>query len=127
MSASLEHSTCYESYINNSQNLKAFCACMKRKYYEFFSVSLDPGLPPRSFHDYLRKLGAIYQSEYFSGDVDVERLNHFFLSRPISLNVPEFSFVLVTEDQTCNAVISITTHAGVGEIPLCFLKSLLLV
>jgi hypothetical protein len=45
---------------------------------------------------------------------------------PISPNVPEFSFVLVSEDQACNAVMSIKAN-GVDEILWFFFKSLLLV
>jgi hypothetical protein len=40
--------------------------------------------------------------------------------------VPEFSFVSVTEDEVYNAVMSIKSNAaGVDEIPLSFVKSLL--
>jgi hypothetical protein len=40
--------------------------------------------------------------------------------------VPEFSFVLVTEDEVYNAVMSIKPNAaGVDEIPFSFIKSLL--
>jgi hypothetical protein len=39
---------------------------------------------------------------------------------------PVFSFVLVTEDEVCNAVMSNQSNAaGVDEIPLSFIKSLL--
>jgi hypothetical protein len=45
---------------------------------------------------------------------------------PVSTNVPEFSFVSVTEDEVCNAVLSIKSNpAGVDEIHLSFIKSLL--
>jgi hypothetical protein len=40
--------------------------------------------------------------------------------------VPEFSFVSVTENEVCNCVMSIKSNAaGVDEIPLRFIKSLL--
>jgi hypothetical protein len=88
-------------------------------------------------YDNLRRLGVINGSERFSGDVDVERLNIFFLTGPslstgfdfdvsVSTNMPEFSFVSVTEDEVRNAVMSIKSNAaGVDEIPLSFIKSLL--
>jgi hypothetical protein len=45
---------------------------------------------------------------------------------PVSTNVPEFSFVLVTEVEVYNAVMSIKPHAaGVDEIPLSFITVLL--
>jgi hypothetical protein len=45
---------------------------------------------------------------------------------PVSTNVPEFSFVSVTEDEVVNAVICImSTAAGVDEINLSFIKSFL--
>jgi hypothetical protein len=43
---------------------------------------------------------------------------------PVSTNVPEFSFVSVTEDDVFNAVMSIKSNtAGVNEISLSFIKS----
>jgi hypothetical protein len=46
---------------------------------------------------------------------------------PVSTNVPEFSFVSVTEDEVFNAVMSIieSNAARVDEIPLSFINSLL--
>jgi hypothetical protein len=45
---------------------------------------------------------------------------------PVSTNVPEFSFVLVTEVEVYNAVMSIKSNAaGVDEIPLSFITVLL--
>jgi hypothetical protein len=42
---------------------------------------------------------------------------------PVSTNVPEFSFVSVTEDEVFNAVMSIKSNdAGVDEIPLSLFK-----
>jgi hypothetical protein len=45
---------------------------------------------------------------------------------PVSTNVPEFSFLSVTEDEVFNAVMSIKSNvAVVDEIHLSFIKSLL--
>jgi hypothetical protein len=45
---------------------------------------------------------------------------------PDSTKVPEFSFVSVTKHEVCNAVMPIKSNdAGVDEIPLSFIKSLL--
>jgi hypothetical protein len=113
-------------------------ALVERKYSQFVSVNLDPDLSPRKLYDNnLRRLGVINGPERFNGDVDVERPSSFFWPRPslstgidfdvpVSTNVPEFSFVSVTEDEVFNAVMSIKSNAaGVGEIPLSFIKSLL--
>jgi hypothetical protein len=70
-------------------------------------------------YDNLCKLGVVNKSEGFGADVDVERVNSFFLSRqsvgvnidlvePFSSNVPEFS---VTQSEVCNAVMSIKSNA----------------
>jgi hypothetical protein len=46
---------------------------------------------------------------------------------PVFTNVPGLTFVTVTEDEVCNAVMSIKSNAaGVYEIPLSFIKSLCL-
>jgi hypothetical protein len=83
----------------------------------------------------LRRLGVINGPEKFGGEVDVERLSSFLLTKsslstgidfdvPVSTNVPEFSFVSVTEDEVFNAVMSIKSNAaGMDEIPLSFVKS----
>jgi hypothetical protein len=92
------------------------------------NLFLDPGLSPRKLYENLRRLGVINSPKKFNGDVDGKRLSSFYLTRPSlstgidfgvpdSTNVPEFSFISVTEDEVCNA--------GVGEIPLSFIKSLL--
>jgi hypothetical protein len=45
---------------------------------------------------------------------------------PVSTNVPEPSFVSVTDDKVCNAVMSIKSNAArMAEIPWGFIKSLL--
>jgi hypothetical protein len=107
-------------------------ALVNRKYSQFVSINLDPGLPPNKLYD---GLGVINCPERFSGNVDVERFSSFFLTRPslstgisfdvpVSTNVPELSFVSVTEDEVFNAVMSIKLNAaGVDEIPLSFIKS----
>jgi hypothetical protein len=69
-------------------------ALVERKYPEFVSVNLDPGLLPRKLYDNLRKLGVIYRAEKF-GDVDVQRLSYFFYETIIDFNVPVFSNVNV--------------------------------
>jgi hypothetical protein len=48
------------------------------------------------------------------------------LSSGIDFDVPDFSFVSVTEDKVCNAVMSIKSNAArVDKIPLSFIKSLM--
>jgi hypothetical protein len=83
----------------------------------------------------LRRLGVFNGPERFGGEVDVERLSSFLLTRPslstgidfdvpVSTNVPEVSFVSVTEDEVFNAVMSIKSNAaGVDKISLSFVKS----
>jgi hypothetical protein len=96
-------------------------ALVERKFSELFLLNLDP---PKKLYDNLRRLGFINGCERFNGDVDVERLSSFFLrdrrlSTGIDFDVPEFSFVSVTEDEVFNAVMSIKSNAaGVDEIPL---------
>jgi hypothetical protein len=70
-------------------------ALVERKYSQFVSINLEPGLPPKKLYDNLRRLGFNNGLERFIGDVDVERLSSFFLSRPslstgIDFDVPEF-------------------------------------
>jgi hypothetical protein len=87
---------------------------VERKYSQFVSINHDPGLPLMRLYDNLRRLGVINDPERFRG-FDV----------PVSTNVPEFSFVAVTEDEVFNAVMSIKSNAaGVDEIPLSVIKSL---
>jgi hypothetical protein len=52
-------------------------ALVERRYSEFVSVNLDPGLPLRKLNDNLRRLGVINGSDRFTGYVDVERLSSF--------------------------------------------------
>jgi hypothetical protein len=70
-------------------------------------------------------------------ELDVERLNNYFLTRPLlngageyavscTNNVHEFSFATVSESEICDAVMSIRSEAaGVDEIQLSFIKLLL--
>jgi hypothetical protein len=69
-------------------------------------------------------------------EMDVERLNNYFLTRPLLSgadefvvsrpnNVPEFSFATVSESKICDAGMSIRSDAaGVDGIPLSFIKLL---
>jgi hypothetical protein len=86
-------------------------ASVKRKYFEFVSVNLNPGLPPVL-------ICVIKRTKQFNGDVDVVRLSDFFSTRPslstevdfnvlVSSNIPEFSFVSVTENEVWNEVMGI--------------------
>jgi hypothetical protein len=52
-------------------------ALVERRYSEFVSVNLDPGLPLRKLNDNLRRLGVINCSDRLTGYVDVERLSSF--------------------------------------------------
>jgi hypothetical protein len=69
--------------------------------------------------------------------MDVERLNNYFLTRPLlngagefavsrTNNVPEFSFTTVSESEIFDAVMAIRSDAaGIDGIPLSFIKLLL--
>jgi hypothetical protein len=71
-------------------------------------------------------------------DVDVERINDFFVSRASSsgqlvleahsiMNVPEISFINVDLNGVSDAVLSIKSNAaGFNEIPMSFVRVLLL-
>jgi hypothetical protein len=72
----------------------------------FVSINLDPDLPPKRFYSNLRQLGVINESNKVEVEVDVERMNQFFVTRSlpqneldfdihVRLGVPEFSFVTV--------------------------------
>jgi hypothetical protein len=49
-----------------------YCMLMERKYSDFVSVNLDPGLPPKKLYDNLRRLCVI----------NGERFSNLFLTRP---------------------------------------------
>jgi hypothetical protein len=70
-------------------------------------------------------------------DIDVNRLNDYFISKssrtkeidfdiPQTENVPEFSFSTVAETDVKEAILSVKSNAaGVDELPLSFIKILL--
>jgi hypothetical protein len=101
------------------------------------SVNLDPSLLQRKLYQNLRGLGFVNAPERPQVEMDVERLNNYFLTRPLlngageftmsrTNNVPEFSFASVSESEICDAVMSIrSAAAGVDGIPLTFIKLLL--
>jgi hypothetical protein len=74
----------YDLWSNNVNRVRGDRLCVdyiahalvERKYSQFFSVNLDPGLPLRKLYDNLRRLGVI--AEMFNDDVDVKRLSSFF-------------------------------------------------
>jgi hypothetical protein len=110
---------------------------VEKKYGGFVSVNLDPSFPQRKLYHNLRGLGVVNAPERLQVEMDVERLNNYFLTRPLlngageyavsrTNNVPEFSFAPVSESKFCDAVMSIKSDAaGVDEIPLSFIKLLL--
>jgi hypothetical protein len=110
---------------------------VERKYGGFVSVNLDPSLPQRKLYQNLRGLGIVNASERPQVEMDVERLNNYFLTRPLlngagaftvsrTNNVPEFSFATVSKSEICDAGMSIRSAAtGVDGIPLSFIKLLL--
>jgi hypothetical protein len=70
------------------------------------SINLDPDLRPKKLYSNLRQLGVINGSNKVEMEVDVERMNQFFVTRslpqneldfdiPVRLGVPEFSFITV--------------------------------
>jgi hypothetical protein len=85
----------------------------------------------------LRGLGVVNAPKIPQVEMDVEHLNNYFLTRPLlnvtgefavsrTNNVPEFSFVMVSDGEICDAVMSIRLNAtGVDGIPLSFIKLLL--
>jgi hypothetical protein len=58
-------------------------ALVEKKYSQFVSINLDPGLSPRKLYDNLRRLGVINEPERIGGDVDVERLSSFFFDETV--------------------------------------------
>jgi hypothetical protein len=96
------------SEVDYIANLRHAVALLERKYSEFVSVNLDPGLPSRKLYNNLRRLGVINGPERFNGDVDVERLSSCFLTWPVYY------------------LMSIKSNAAVvDEVLLSFNKSLL--
>jgi hypothetical protein len=74
-------------------------------------------------------LRVVNAPERFQVEMDVERLNNYFLTKPLlngagefavsrTNNVPEFSFSTVSESEICDAVMSTRSDAaGVDGIP----------
>jgi hypothetical protein len=70
-------------------------------------------------------------------EVDVERMNQFFVTRslpqneldfdiPVTLGVPEFSFITVDSKDVFDAFMAVKSDAsGLDGIPLSFVKMLL--
>jgi hypothetical protein len=98
------------------------------------SVNLDPSLPQRKLYQNLRGLEVVNAPERVQVEMDVERLNNYFLTTPFlngagefavsrTNNVHEFSFATVSESEICDAVMSIWSDAaGVDGIPVSFIK-----
>jgi hypothetical protein len=110
---------------------------VKRKYGGFGSVNLDPSLDQRKLYQNLRGLGVVNAPERPQVEMDVERLNNFFLTRPLlngagefavsrAQNGPEFSFATVSESEIYSVVMSSRTNAADFDgIALSFIKLLL--
>jgi hypothetical protein len=84
-------------------------------------VDLASSMDPRGLVATLMWNGSV---AFFFDETVIEYWVDFDVA--VSTNVPEFSFVSVTEDEVFNAVMSIKSNvAGVDEIPLSVVKSLL--
>jgi hypothetical protein len=98
---------------------------VEKKYGGFVSVNLDPSFPQRKLYQNLRGLGAVNAPERLQVEMDVERLNNYFLTRPLLNGAGEYA-VPISESKICDAVMSIRSDvSGVDEIPLSFIKLLL--
>jgi hypothetical protein len=95
---------------------------VERKYGGFVSVNLDSRLPQWKLYQNLYGLRVVNAPERLQVEMDVERLNNYFLTRPLlngagefavshTNNVPEFSFGMVSESEFCHAVMSIRSDA----------------
>jgi hypothetical protein len=95
---------------------------VERKYGGFVSVNLDLSLPQRKA---LPKPAwtIVNAPERPQVEMDVERLNNYFLTRPLlngvgefavsrTQNVPKFSLATVGENELCDAVMSIRSVAA---------------
>jgi hypothetical protein len=80
----------------------------------FVSINLDPDLPPKKLYLNLRQLDIINGSNKVEMEVDVERMNQFFVTRsllqieldfdiPVWLAVPELSFITVDSKDVFDA------------------------
>jgi hypothetical protein len=74
---------------------------VERKYGCFVAVNLYPSLPQRKLYQNLRGLEVVNAPERLQVEMDVERLDNYFLTRPLlngagelavsrTNNVPEF-------------------------------------
>jgi len=107
------------------------------KHNRFVSGKLDPQLPSKKLFQNLRSLGLIKESNPAVTNMDVNRMNDFFLKKvnrnsdidfaiPRATNVPEFSFAQVTEVEVYNSILAIKSNAaGLDEVPLSFIKLIL--
>jgi hypothetical protein len=97
----------------------------------FVSVNLDPDLPPKKLYSNLRQLGVINGSNRVEDEVDVERMNQFFVTRnlpqseldfdiPVRLGVPEFSRLILK-----TFLMLLWLLSSLDGIPLLFVKMLL--
>jgi hypothetical protein len=100
----------------------------------FVSIKLDPDLPPKKLQSNLRQLGVTNGSNKVEVEVDVERMNQFFVSRnlpqtkldfeiPVRLGVPEFSFVTIDSRDVFDAFMTVKSDAsGLDGTHCCLLK-----
>jgi hypothetical protein len=103
----------------------------------FVAKSLDPKLPAKQLYQNLRGFGLMKTSNQSQTEIDVDRMNKYFLKKPnrnsdldfaipSALNVPEFSIVHVSEAETSAAIRSIKSNAaGCDEVPLSIIKMIL--
>jgi hypothetical protein len=56
---------------------------VERKYAGFVSEKLDPSLPQRKLYQNLRGLEVVNAPEKLQVEMDLERLNNYFLRRPL--------------------------------------------
>jgi hypothetical protein len=89
----------------------------------FVSINLDPDLPPKKLYSNLRQLGVINGSNKVEVEVDVVRMNQFFVTRklpqneldfdiPVRLGVPEFSFITVESNDVFDAFMAVKSDAS---------------
>jgi hypothetical protein len=102
---------------------------IERMYGGFVWVNMDPSFHQRKLYQNLRGLGVLNAPERLQVELDVERLNNYFFTRPLlswadefavsrTQNVPEFSFSTVSESEIYDAVMSVRSDAvGVDGIP----------
>jgi hypothetical protein len=108
---------------------------VERKYGGFVSVNLDSSLP--SLYQNLYGLEVVNAPKRLKVEMDVERLNSYFLTIPLlngagdsavsrTQNVPEYSCATVSESEIYDAVMSIRSDAdGADTLSLLLIKLLL--